>query len=82
MSTTSKDPSWVVYQMAIRINPKVLNAVCEQAEWDEMAALQPGYYTLIQAGILNEGEAERLARAGQPAAPPTQKVPIRSKQGA
>ena len=34
----------------------------------EMERAQPGHHKLIQAGILNEGEAERLARgtAGDP----------------
>ncbi|HZU36449.1 MAG TPA: hypothetical protein VFA18_11100 [Gemmataceae bacterium] len=37
-------------------------AVCEQGEWEAMQRAQPGYHTLVLAGILNEGEAEKLAR--------------------
>ena len=33
-----------------------------QSEWRAMDLAKPGYYTLIQDGIENEGEAERLAR--------------------
>jgi hypothetical protein len=39
-----------------------MKAVCEQSEWEAMELAQPGYRTLIQAGIANEAEAERLAR--------------------
>ncbi|MDB5307122.1 MAG: hypothetical protein JWO38_1324, partial [Gemmataceae bacterium] len=44
------------------------NAVCEQAEWDEMERLRPGAQTVVQFGIATEGIAERLARgrAGDP----------------
>ena len=41
-----------------------MNAVCRQSEWEAMERAQPGYHTLVQAGITNEGEAERLARSG------------------
>jgi hypothetical protein len=37
-----------------------------QREWDDMDRAQPGRYTLIRAGITNEGEAERLARTSKP----------------
>jgi hypothetical protein len=46
-----------------------VNAVCEQAEWDAMELSRPGYHQLIQSGIANEGEAERLARSGQSGPP-------------
>ena len=60
--------SWVVYQITIHGKESGMNAVCEQSEWDEMERAQPGHHKLIQAGITNEGEAERLARgtAGDP----------------
>ena len=61
--------SWVVYQMTIHGKESGMNAVCEQSEWDEMERAQPGHHKLIQAGITNEGEAERLAR-GTAGAPP------------
>jgi hypothetical protein len=68
MRTTDKPVSWVVYQMTTRGKTVGVKAVCEQGEWDAMERAQPGYHTLIQAGIANEGEAERLARAGTPGA--------------
>lgn len=55
--------SWVVYQMTINKKPAGMKAVCEQSEWDAMELARPGYHTLIQSGIQNEGQAERLARA-------------------
>jgi hypothetical protein len=54
---------WVVYRMTVSNKPNGLVAVCEQHEWDAMERAQPGHHTLIQAGITNEGEAERLARS-------------------
>ena len=56
--------SWVVYRMTVHGKPAGMNAVCEQSEWEAMERAQPGYHTLILAGITNEGEAERLARSG------------------
>jgi hypothetical protein len=62
MRKTPIDECWVVYKMTLRKNPDGMNAVCEQGEWEKMELDRPGYHTLIQAGIANEGEAERLAR--------------------
>ena len=53
---------WVVYRQVIRGVPEGINAVCEQAEWEAMQLAKPGQQQLIQTGIANEGEAERLAR--------------------
>jgi hypothetical protein len=39
-----------------------VSAVCEEGEWEAMELARPGHHMLIQAGITNEGEAERLAR--------------------
>ena len=68
MNQPQKPESWVVYLMTLHKQPGGMNAVCEQSEWEEMERARPGYHTLIQAGIENEGEAERLARgtAGDP----------------
>ena len=52
--------SWVVYLMPV--NEGAARAVCEQREWERMEASRPGHYTLVRAGIMNEAEAERLAR--------------------
>jgi hypothetical protein len=62
MSKTEQPMLWVVYRMTIHGKPSGMPAVCEQGEWDAMECARPGYHTLVQAGITNEGEAERLAR--------------------
>ncbi len=62
MRHAEKIEAWVVYQMSVHGKPTGMNAVCEQEEWDEMERVQPGHHKLIQAGITNEAEAEKLAR--------------------
>ena len=62
MTNSEKSLSWVVYRMTIHGKPSGMNAVCGQGEWEAMELAQPGYHTLVQAGIATEGEAERLAR--------------------
>ena len=64
MRNNEKSLLWVVYRMTIHGKPGGMNAVCQQSEWEAMERAQPGYHTLVQAGITNEGEAERLARRG------------------
>jgi hypothetical protein len=59
---TKRNPLWVVYKSIIRGVPDGINAVCEQTEWEAMQLAKPGQQQLIQTGIANEGEAERLAR--------------------
>lgn len=54
--------AWVVYSFSMNGSPDVMRAVCEEAEWEAIDRSKPGFYTLVQAGIANEGEAERLAR--------------------
>jgi hypothetical protein len=63
MRNTEMSTLWVVYRMTVRGKTSGVNAVCEQSEWEAMERAQPGYHTLIQAGITNEGEAEQLARS-------------------
>jgi hypothetical protein len=63
MRKTEKILSWVVYRMTMKGKGSGMGTVCEQAEWEEMELAQPGYHTLVQAGIINEGVAERLARS-------------------
>jgi hypothetical protein len=53
---------WVVYHVTVGGKSLGLSAVCAQQEWDAMQLSTPGNHTLIRAGIINEGEAERLAR--------------------
>jgi len=62
---------WVVYRMPLRGKDGGNAALCSQREWDEMDRAQPGRFTLIQSGITNEGEAERLARSSKPVPPQT-----------
>jgi hypothetical protein len=64
MKKTEQVVLWVVYQMTLHGKQDGGKAVCEQVEWDAMERAQPGFHTLVQAGITSEGEAERLARAG------------------
>jgi len=64
MIKTEKCLLWVVYRMTLHGKPSGMSAVCMQAEWEAMERAQPGYHTLVRAGITNEGEAERLARSG------------------
>jgi hypothetical protein len=63
MRRTEECMRWVVYRMTIHGKPSGQHAVCEQSEWEAMERVQPGYHTLLVAGITNEGEAERLARS-------------------
>jgi hypothetical protein len=76
-NTSDTSNLWVVYQMKIHGKANGTNAVCEQQEWDTMERLQPGHHTLVRAGIVGEGEAERVARTtaadGEPIPPPTTK---------
>ena len=63
MKNTEKRTLWVVYQMTVHGKRMTGGtAVCEQREWDAMERVHPGHHRLIRAGILNEAEAERLAR--------------------
>jgi hypothetical protein len=63
MRKTEETMSWVVYRMTVHGKSSGMSAVCVQGEWDAMERDRPGYHTLVKAGILNEGEAERLARS-------------------
>ncbi len=66
---------WVVYQMTVQGQPGP-KVVCCQHEWDAVEKATPGHHRLIKDGILNEGEAERLARGTSGAA----KVRMSKKQ--
>ena len=67
MRLTRHVESWVVYALTVRGQASGNNVVCEQSEWDALERENPGVHTLVRAGIANEGEAERHARAGMPA---------------
>ena len=62
MRKTEQTTSWVVYRMTLPGKMSGMCAICEQEEWETMESARPGYHTLVQGGITNEGEAERLAR--------------------
>src|SRR5882672_6028717 len=62
MHESSKVTSWVVYKMTLHGKPDQMNAVCGRQEWDAMEKSRPGYHTLIQADILSEATAEKIAR--------------------
>jgi len=70
MRKTEESVSWVVYLMTIRGNHPPMNAVCEQEEWNAMELVNPGRHKLIQSGIANESEAEKLARGTSGDRPP------------
>jgi hypothetical protein len=54
--------SWVVYKMTLHGKTEQVSAVCTQGEWEAMELSRPGYHTLVQAGITDENEAEKMAR--------------------
>ena len=64
MEKTNQAVGWVVYRKTMSLNGKSngLVSVCPQGEWDAMELANPGYHTLVRAGISNEPEAEALAR--------------------
>jgi hypothetical protein len=69
MRKPARVASWAVYQVTIQGQPGP-NVVCTQQEWDAIEKDAPGLYRLIRGGILNEGEAERLARGTSGDDPP------------
>jgi hypothetical protein len=69
--------SWVVFEMTIRGEASGTHAVGTQREWEQIEREHPGYHTLVQSGIANDGEAERLARAATKAPKATVSAPSR-----
>lgn len=53
---------WVVYSCPVKGSPDPVRGVCPRADWEALDRAKPGHFTLVRAGIMNEGEAERLAR--------------------
>ena len=64
MRKNNQAVAWVVYKKTMSLTGKSgeLVSVCKQSEWDAMELANPGYHTLVRAGIPNEPEAEALAR--------------------
>jgi hypothetical protein len=56
-----RNATWVVYSIPMKGSPDGVRAVCVQGEWESKDAAKPGFFTLVQGGIGNEGEAEQLA---------------------
>jgi hypothetical protein len=79
-----RNTSWVVYLMPTKDNPAGVRAVCQQGEWEAMDRARPGFFTLVQGGIANEGEAEQLARgtAGETQSRTGKAVPVSGPQRA
>jgi hypothetical protein len=69
--------TWVVYLMTGK-RANGMKAVCEESEWDAMERAKPGEQLLIKKDIVNESEAELLARgvSGNPK-PRTSKLRLR-----
>ena len=61
MRKSAQAGPWAVYQMTVqgKPGPKV---ICFQHEWEAIEKAAPGLHRLLKGDILNEGEAERLAR--------------------
>jgi hypothetical protein len=57
-----RNATWVVYSIPMKDSPAGVRAVCQHGEWEAMDRARPGFFTLVQGGIANEGEAEQLAR--------------------
>ena len=64
MRRTNQAVLWAVYQRAWKFHRTevLVNAVCEQGEWDALQNAQPGVHTLVRGRIGSEEEAEKLAR--------------------
>jgi len=73
MRKQEKSTSWVVYLMTMRGDQPPMKAVCMQSEWEAMERASPGKHTLVQSGMANESEAEKLARGTSGNPPPRQK---------
>ena len=61
MHETEKIETWVVYE-AVQGADTGRKAVCRQSEWDAIDSRHPGHNKLVQGGITNETDAEKLAR--------------------
>ena len=63
---THNADTWVVYEKMVRRQPIGQNAVCKQAEWDEMERIQPGCQTLAMGPGNRDRVRGRLLRANGP----------------
>lgn len=53
--------TWTVYQV-VKGNAIGIRSVCTESEWEALQVSHPGIHVLVQQGIGNEADAERLAR--------------------
>jgi hypothetical protein len=61
MREPDKVEAWVVYEAVLGDNIG-RRSVCQQSEWEDIDSRHPGQNKLIQGGMTNETEAEKLAR--------------------
>ena len=61
MRETEKFETWVVYE-AVQGGDTGRKSVCRQSEWEAIDSRHPGHNKLVQGGITNETDAEKLAR--------------------
>lgn len=53
--------TWTVYQ-AVQGKVVGIRSVCTDSEWQALELSHPGLNVLVQQGLTNEADAERLAR--------------------
>jgi hypothetical protein len=53
--------NWVVYE-AVEGKQAGRRSVCKQSEWQDIETRFPGVNTIVRAGIVEESDAEKLAR--------------------
>ena len=54
--------AWAVYVQPMKGCEGGVRVICPQAEWEKLSAARPGFFTLVEGNLANEGAAERLAR--------------------
>ena len=62
--------AWAVYVQPMKGCEAGVRVICPQAEWEKLDAARPGFFTLVEGNLANEGVAERLARGQAGAARP------------
>jgi hypothetical protein len=61
MRPSAKIEKWIVYETISGPNTGI-RSVCTTGEWSELELRKPGENRLVQNGIANENEADKLAR--------------------
>jgi hypothetical protein len=53
--------------------PRVgMRSICSSGEWSSLNAREPGQHQIVKSGILDETEAEKIARGTSGDVPPRQ----------